>query len=506
MDVLKLREAQHACDRVQTLLGHLERNLPLPGEPSTLFAARCRLASDDIRTATVYVPDGGSVWVAFLDTIVDRTRIYDEVLRPLQELALRGMLGDPRRLLHLVPSGSKVDSAQDGARKLLEGNALIVSGDTMVAVDVESFPMRQMSEPSTEQSILGSKLGFNEEIENNVGALRHRLLDESLRIEMFTVGSRSHTRIALAYLDGVVNADLVELTRQGLTEIQTDFIRNSNDLREFLYGRSWTTLPLAEQTERVDRAAAAVATGRLCLLVDGTPFSLLVPQTLAETVQNTETALPGPVTILFVRILRVVGEFLSLAAPGLYAAVLTADTPLLPAPLALAVAASRTGVPYPVLTETLIMLVIIDVFTEATAQAPGGIGNTLSIVGTLIIGQMVVMAHLASSLMMIVVAATALGSFLTLKYPFSYTLRIWKYPITLLAGVAGLFGWMGGLLILLIHMASLKSAGVPYLSPIAPLKPRALFKYNVTQLLKPDLRFRQRTWNPRNIRRAGSRP
>ena len=498
----QITAVRRACDRAQAYITQLEGQLPQDGEPAALYAARARLGSDDIEITHVDVPAGSPVWVAYVRTAVNRARLYDEVLRPLQELA-RSSVADPAARLPLTTS---VDSTAQAAQELAEGRVLLVAAGRTVAVDLEDFPHREVTEPSTEQAILGSKQGFTEDLESNVGAIRSRLRDPSLRVEIFTVGARSHTQVALVYLGDVVNPDLLALTRKGIAGIETDFIRTAQDVTATLYGRTLTTVPLAEHTERVDRAAGGIAAGRLCLLVNGTPFSVLVPMTFAETITDSETALPGLVNVTFVRLVRLIGEFLAIATPGLYVAVLTADTQLLPTPLALAVAASRAGVPYPVLTETLGMLVIIDVFSEATAQAPGGIGNALSIVGTLIIGQMVVQAHLASSLMMIVVAVSALGSFLTLKFPFSYTLRIWKYPITLLAGVGGLFGWLGGLLLLLTHLALLKSAGVPYLSPAGPYRARSLRSSMLTQLPHPLQTRRPGKWNQRQLDRAGPKP
>jgi spore germination protein KA len=497
----QLTDVRRACDRADALIAQLEGQLPQPGEPAVLYLARARLGSDDLDTVRVDIPSGEPVWVSYVRTAVDRTRVYEEVFRPLQELPRRGA-PDP---VAVLPRARPLASPAAGAQRLAEGAVLVVAGGRLAAVDLQAFPRRPVEAPSTEQTVLGSKQGFTEDLESNVGAIRSRLRDPSLRVEIFRVGKRSHTQVALAYLADVANPDLLTLTRKGMAAIDTDFVRTGNDVVEALYGRTWTTVPMTEETERVDRVATAIAAGRLCLVISGTPFAVLVPTTVVSTLMDSETTLQGPLNVSFVRLVRLLGELLAISSPGLYVALLTAATQVLPTPLVLAVASSRAGVPYPVLTETLGMLLIIDVFSEATSQAPGGIGNTLSIVGTLIIGQMVVQAHLASSLMMIVVATTALGAFLTLKYPFSYTLRIWKYPITLLAGLAGLFGWLCGLLLLLTHLAVLKSAGVPYLAPLGPYRGRTLRKHVLTQALHPHLVRRPSTWNPRQLDRAGPR-
>jgi len=492
-----------AAGALRREVARLAERMPLPGEPAEIYVLRSRIRSDDLRTASVAMPHGRTIWVAFIDSIVDASRMESEVLRPLQELAAKGELPKGAPEHPLLPRARALSSLDEWATDLLAGRAVVFSPGVVVSLDIQAFPHREVGEPSTEQTLLGSKEAFTEDARSNIGAIRHRLQDERLRVETFVVGRRSRTQVALVYLADVVNPDVLDLTRSGLSAIDTDAIRTANDISEFLYNQTLTTIPLSEQTEKPDRVASAIAAGRLCLVVDGTPFALLVPTTFFENVKDGEVALSGAVSKGFVRLLRLLGMFTAISSGGLYAAVMTSDSQILPTPLAVAVSNSRTGVPYPVLTETLLMLLVIDIFSEATAQSPGGIGNTLSIVGTLIIGQMAVQARLASSLMLIVIAATALGSFLTLKYPFSYTLRIWKYPITILAGIAGLFGWMLGLLLFLTHLASLKSAGVPYLSPLAPLKTRTLLRTTVTDVARPAMDLRPESWNVRDIDRAG---
>lgn len=506
MDRTASRRIINTANSVQGGIARLLMGLPDADEPLALYLVRTRLRSDDVQTARIRLPDGGALWVLFIASIVEPQRLHQEVIGPLQALAQAGRTGLQRVNGPVLPVAETLDSPDQFSSHLLTGHALVFGPFGVQSVAVESFPARGVTEPTTEQTILGPKEAFTEDIDSNLGAIRHRLKDDQLRIQVQLVGRRSRTKVALIFLADVAQPELVEGTRAGLAAIETDFIRNSNDIQEYLFNRTWTTIPLSEQTERVDRAAAGIAGGRVCLLVDGSPFSLLAPTTFFENLKDSEAALPGPINVAFVRFLRMLGILASLGAGGLYTALLTADAQVLPTPLAIAVANSRNGVPYPVLTEALIMLLIVDVFSEATAQAPGGIGNTLSIVGTLIIGQMAVQARLASSLMMIVVAATALGSFLTLKYPFSYTLRIWKYPVLLLSGVSGLFGWMLGMLLLLTHMASLRSGGVSYLAPLAPLHPKTLTRMTLADAPRPSLTARPASWNPQDPDRSGRRP
>lgn len=503
MDVSLLGDIRHRCQRLTQRLDSMERNLPQAGEPREVYALRTHVTGDDVLSARIALQRGSEAWIVYIQTIVNLERVHDEIIQPLQggSVATGGSSGPP-----ILARATPVPSLEAQTHNLVSGHVVIFAGGSASSLDLTNFPARPPSEPSTEKTILGSKQGLTESLNASLGALRDRVRSPQLCVEMFEIGLRSRTRVALVYLRDVANPDVVDLTRQGLETITTSHIRTANELGEYLFQGTLTTIPLAEQTERPDRAAYGISDGRICLVVDGTPFVLLAPTTFFENLHDTESAVPGPITVAFVRFIRLLGLVASLTAAGLYAAVLTVDTPLLPTPLALAVAASRTGVPYPVLTETLIMLLVVDIFSESTAQAPGGLGSAISIVGTLIIGEMAVEARLASSLMLIVIAVTALGSFLTLKYPFSYTLRIWKYPIALLAGLFGLFGWMAALLLFLTHLTSLKSAGVPYMSPLGPLQPRTMLQ---SAMGEPSGRRRIRrpgTWDVQDIRIGGRRP
>jgi hypothetical protein len=467
--------------------------LPLGASPSPHEILR-RLRSDDVRTAHVPLPDGRSLPVVFVESLLDPERLGSELLRPLAHGTLRP---------EAVPRAVRPRTRAELLERLLRGDAVLLPpGKPAQAVPVGGVPARQVAEPSTEKQIVGPKECLVEHLDTNLGLVRRRLRDPRLRVRETTVGRRSRTRVAVLWVDGVTAPDLVRHTLAGLRHIAVDHVRTAMDVAESLVQHGLTVFPLVEQTERPDRVAATLTLGRLAVVVDGMPFALLLPVTLFEFNKDGESALPGALVTAFVRSLRLLGMFVALALPGAYVALLSVNVAVLPPSLALALSASRAGVPYPVLTETLLMLVVADILAEATSQSAAAIGNTLAIVGTLIVGQMIVMARLASTLQMVVVASTVIGSFMTLKYTFSYALRIWKYPIVLLAGVAGMTGWFSGILLLLVHLASLESAGVPYLRPLAPLSAHDVWRYGPVQPNRGRLALRPAMWNPVQARRA----
>ena len=447
-------------------------------------------------------PDGSGPWLLYLRSLVAPKRLWEEILAPLTAALRAG-----ERLNSLWPTAQHAETAAEAAEGILRGSTAIVFGPSMaegcILYDVAHHPGRAVEQPKTEQVIVGPKEAFVEGLDTNLALLRAWFPDTSLRVEIVRVGRRSQSRIAVTYLQDVVRSGLVPAVLDGLRRIRTDSVRTDWQVAEYLTSGSLTPFPLAESTERPDKVAEALADGRVAVFTEHSPFPFLLPTTVFEFQTDAEAALPGPLVTAFIRSLRHLGTFLAVTMPGLVVSLLSANPGPLKPELAHTLSLTRIGLPYPVFPEILVMMIIVDVFNEATAQAPGGVGNALAIVGTLIIGQISVAARLVSELVMIVAAATSLGSFLTLRYQFSYPVRMLKYPILALSGITGLFGWVAGALFLVVHLASLKSAGVPYLAPLAPLHAQALVSQDLARKSRPGVRRRSPVWEPADPVRGG---
>jgi spore germination protein KA len=453
------------------------------------------LASYDVATRYVRAPAGTGSHVAYVATLVDPGRLWREVIDPLST---------GQCTVASLPGVRPVADRTELTHQMLSGYAALWAdaGGPPAVVDVRAAVGRHVDEATTESVIHGPKAAFVERLDTNVGLIRDHLRDPSLRIERILVGRRSRTQVGLLYVADLAAPELVERARKGLQEVAVDNVRSAADIATELYSGSWTPFPLVEQTERPDKVIAALVNGRVALLADGSPFAVVVPTNVWRFVQDSEVAVLGSALVAFSRVLRILGLFAATGAAGLYVAATSSTTTILPIRLAVNVSASRFGLPYPPLTETLIALLIADVLVEATMQASKNIGTALTIVGTLIIGQMLVQARLASNLMLVVVAMTVLGSFLTVDGPMSYALRIWKYVLVLCAGIGGLSGWVAGWLVLVGHMAGLKSAGVPYLSPFGPARPWEIWKYGLKPMPPGQRGLRPRSWRPREAGRA----
>ena len=493
------RALRKASGRLSRQIADLVAGLPFAHAP-TLADVQEALPAPDLCGLHVPQPGGAGVDIAYIDTLTNDQRLWQEVVQPILSGTLR-----PESL----PKAQPIQSLVDLRHRLLLGWVVVLPPEGMpLGIGMEGVPQRSVGEPTTEREVIGPKEGFVEKFPTNVGLIRNRLRDPSLRIEYHTVGRRSRTRVAMLYLADVARPSMVRRARSGLRSIAIDFVRTGMDVAELTFQHSSSPFPLVEQTERPDRVARELSLGRLALVVEGAPFVLLVPVTFFDFQHDGEGELPGPAVTFFIRALRLSGLFLALALPGLYVGVLEANPLVMPVPLTITMAAARFAIPYPVVTEAILMMIIADILAEATAQSASAIGNALSIVGTLIIGQLMVQAHLASTLLMIVVAASLMGAFLTLKFPLSYSLRIWKYALVLLAAVGGLLGWFVGILAIVVHLASLESAGVPYLAPLVAAKSARSVARTMVQPSRGKIRLRPAEYRPQQAvaaRRRGRR-
>jgi hypothetical protein len=486
------------------LLRTIDRALVELLEPKPLASRlAARLGSDDLRVlALPPVPGAPPLEVAYLETSVDPKRLVEEVLAPLRQdgtpwparLPSGRWASDPRQILEGLAEGQVAVAPREGGPALL--------------VDAEKKASRPVEQPSTETVLIGPKLAFTEDLMMSLGILRRLLPTDRLRVRTVRVGTLARRKVAVVYLAGIAGMRNVRAVIDALAGVQVDVVRSPEDLAQLILGRreQWTFFPLAQQTERPDIVTEGLAVGRVAVLMEGAPFALLLPATLVNLQQMGETMMGPPAVAFFIRWLRFLGTATSVITPAVYALIMGVNPRLLPPDTLLQFSASREGIPYSALLETLVMMVMLDVVIEASQQAPSKIGQTLTIVGGIIIGQVAVQARLVSQLMVIVLAVTAIGSLLSANLSLGYALRIVKYPLTILGGVLGVFGLMFGVMALIAHLASLRSLGTPYLAPFAPMGARALRLYAALSAPRFARRTRPGTYGAQPGRRGQPSP
>ena len=385
------------------------------------------------------------------------------------------------RLLNLLtPTNEikKINLMGDAIDAMLSGDAVLFIGDTQEAlvIGARGWQSRGVTEPQTESTIRGPKEGFNETIRTNTSLLRRKIKHPSLRLVSMKIGEISKTDVVIAYVENIASPDIVSEVIQRLSRIKIDAIVSGDMLEEFIEDNPYSPFPQIYHTERPDIVAYNLLEGCVAIMVDGTPTVFLLPMTLAGFMQVNEDYYERALIVILIRFVRYVGAIIAIMAPSLYIAITTFHQELLPTSLAMSIAAGREATPFPALVEAALMLMTLEILQEAGLRLPKPIGQTIGIVGALVIGDAAVKASLVSPIMVIIVGVTAVSSYAIPAYDLAIGVRLLRLPLMILAGTMGLFGIGIGLYATLIHLLGLRSFGVPYMSPIAPLRIRAFLQ------------------------------
>ena len=356
---------------------------------------------------------------------------------------------------------------EEAVRGILIGDAVLFVDGFAGALKIpdKGYPQMGVNPSDTEKVVRGSSEGFTESEKANTALIRKRIRNTGLKVKEFQVGVRSFTNVALVYIEDLANPELVKEIHERLTAYEIDGVMDSGVLEQLAEERWYSPFPQFQSTRRPDRAAMSVLEGKVVVLVDNSPVALLLPADVNSFMKTTDDYYNRFYMATFARMIRYVAAFFALALPGLYLAVTNFHTQILPTPLLLSFWEARMGVPFPAALEVLLMELSFELLREAGVRLPGTMGNTIGIVGGLIIGQAAVEANLVSPIVVILVAFTALCSFAVPNEEFAFAFRILKFVLLALSAWLGFFGFLVGIFGVLVHMAGLKSFDIPYLTP-----------------------------------------
>lgn len=427
-----------------------------------------KIGPNNIKAATIFVDgmvDSASV-DEFLSAVFVSSMKFSEM--PSLGTPFLKYLKDKVIPSTMVEEVTELDALFD---KILMGDtALVIDGlDTALTVETKGFKTRSIVESNTEVTIRGPRESFIESIHDNLAMIRRRVRVPQLWVEKFTVGSLSRTQVAMVYIKGLAGEEILKEIRSRFEKIDTDSIIDSGQLEDYLEDTPFTVFPLTLRTERPDRAVAGLFEGRVAVVVDGTPFVMVIPVTMFDHLQAPDDHFEKPPIGSFVRMLRYFGIVIAIFLPGTYVAVVNFHVELIPTDLLLRIASNREGVPFPIVVEVLLMDFTFEILREAGIRLPQAIGPAISIVGALVLGDAAIRAGIVSPPVVLVVALTAIASFAVPNFAIGIAGRMVRFGFVFLGAIFGLFGIQFGLLLLMVHMCSLRSFGVPYLSPYAPL-------------------------------------
>ncbi|MFB5759983.1 spore germination protein [Paenibacillus medicaginis] len=422
------------------------------------------------------VTPGRKALLVFLEGTVKTEDLQLHILQPVIQALIETNEGTE---VHLEPvdetriSLSQVKSAdqfRQVTEAVLDASAvLFLEGlATAYLFSVKGGMRRGVQEPETEAVIRGPREGFNETLRVNTALLRFKLKNPMFKLYALTLGEQTKTSIALAYIEGIAGEKLIEDVKQRLHQIKIDAVLETGYIEELIEDHPHSPFPQMQYTERPDTVVAQLLEGRFAILVDGTPFALIGPVTMWQMLQASEDYYERFFISNMVRWIRFFFLTIALFLPALYIAVTTFHQDMLPTTLILSIAAARESIPFPAIVEAMMMEVSFEALREAGIRLPKTVGQAVSILGALVIGQAAVQAGIVSAPVVIIVSLTGIASFTIPRFNFAITVRMLRFPLMILAGAFGLFGIIIGMVLITVHLTKLTSFGMPYLAGFSP--------------------------------------
>jgi spore germination protein KA len=437
--------------------------------------------------------------IFYFDNLIDSDHIDLNILQPLLNDAYTSGLKSGSDIVKNIHLGNIITRAQiksnQNIKELLDG---LISGDVLLFIEglnevymidaKGSNNYRPLSEAEVETVVRGPRDSFIEVLSVNLGLIRKRIHSPNLMFESMKIGKITQTTVCIGYIKGICSSKLIDEIRLKMSKINTNAVLADSYIEEFISDKPFSIFPQMRNTERPDVASASLLEGRAIIIVDNTPVVLIIPGEFFSLMQSAEDYYNRYIFSSLVRLLRYFSLTLALTLPSFYIAIVNFHQELIPTKLLVSIISSRTGVPLPNFAEAFLMEGTFEILREAGVRLPRPVGQAVSIVGALVIGQAAVQASVVSPLMVIVVALTGISTFTIPQYNISLPIRITRFLLMILSSILGLYGLMLGLLFLMIHLCSIRSFGTPYLSPLSPFKADDLKDTIIRTPLKPSIK------------------
>ncbi len=440
--------------------------------------------SDDlvVRDVRIGSEDAGVDFaILYFEGLTEEKSINQFIIEPLMNFGTshgeRPLANDNQLMEHLrksVLAVGQIEAISDLAAAtdaLMNGGVLVLSEGFAqgLRISMAGGEQRAVAEPTNQSVIRGPKESFTENIRVNSALIRRIIKAPNLVLHNRKLGKETRTNVSVMYIQGIADTKALSEVERRLGSIDTDAILESGYIEEFIQDEPYTIFPTVQNTERPDTVAAALLEGRIAILIDGTPHVLIVPALFVQFFQASEDYYQRADISTLLRVLRYFGLFIATLVPALYVAITTYHQEMIPTQLLISLAAQREGVPFPAFVEAIIMEATYEILREAGVRMPRAVGQAVSIVGTLVIGQAAVEAGIISASMIIVVSITAISSYVIPVFDMSIAVRITRFLFMGLAAAFGMFGIFVGMCAMLLHLSSLRSFGVPYMAPVGPL-------------------------------------
>jgi len=422
--------------------------------------------------------------LVYSNSLVDLNNIKENIIKPISLYSGKNNITslDKKFVLETfediitVNNIKRTNNLDEVIKDVLFGNTILLINycSNSLVLSTQGGESRSVTESSVESIIRGPRDSFIENINVNIGLIRKKIKSSSLKVENMIIGSETNTTVSIIYMENKVNKQLLINIINSLKQIETEAIFESSYIEQYLEKYPFSPFPQTQITEKPDKVCGNLLEGRITILVDGSPIALILPITFFQLFQSSEDYYTRILSSNFTRLLRFLGFILATSLPSIYVALISFHHEMIPMNLLVDLSRTRANVPFPPVIEALLMEATIELIREASNRLPQTIGQTIGIVGALVIGDAAIQSNLASPTMVIVVAITAIGSYIFPHYNTSYALRLIRLPITIMAGIFGAFGVIIAWCWIIIHLCSIDSFGYPYLSSLSPLDPSIL--------------------------------
>lgn len=437
--------------------------------------------STDIRERRFKV--GGKdvdIAIVFIDNLVDGYMVQDHIIKPIMSNSFEWPTNsDYASILETIKDymlyGDIVDEVytlDEMSKGILEGKTLLLieGSSKALLINTQSLPKRSIEEPQTEPAVKGPNEGFIESLKDNLALIRKRLKNPNLYVEIIHMGKQTNNKAALIYIKGTVNNKIATEVRSKLNSVKDYDIVSSEQLMDLMCPKPFSIFPLIQWTERPDKAVSCLLEGKVGVIYDNSRGMLIAPVTLSNLMQSPDDYYENWFIGTAITTIRYLSLLISIFLPAIYIAVTSFHPGMLPTTLLLSITGTRVGVPMPAFFEALLMAITLEILQEAGIRLPKVVGQTVSIVGGLVIGQSVVEAGIISPIMVIIISITAISSFAIPNYSLSLSTRVLRIIFMILAAILGAFGISLGVLYLLGYMCSLRSFGIGFMEPITPYR------------------------------------
>lgn len=413
--------------------------------------------------------------IFFLYGMVKEEIVEEHVIEPLLVETLSSAPNEDlgSTLMKRIIQGKnvkKVENYKILTDEILMGNTLLlIQGyNKAISIGTTGYEHRAVEKPTNENTLKGPKEAFTESEQANRSLVRKALRHEKLVSESVRIGERAIDDVYVMYVKGLANQNLIDEVKRRINEVNVSSIQSLSLLEQYLEDRTYSIIPTILSTERPDRVVSFLLEGYVAIFMDGSPCALIAPVTFFSFFHNPEDQYQRWLYGNFIRLIRIISIFVALFTPGLYIAVSSYHIDMIPTDLVLAIAASREQLPFPAIIEVIIMELSFELLREAGVRIPTPIGPTIGIVGALILGQAAVQANVVSPILVIIVAITGLGSFAIPELSLSFIVRIGRFAFFAAGAFMGFYGVAACLTMSIAYISTVKSFGIPWLSPLSP--------------------------------------